>query len=81
MAWPGYKGYPPTYTSTREAGANTRIDYGLKVHGRQGGFTIKCHHPDVIESRINRSGASGGYPTSVVMPSHLGGAKLTRGVY
>ena len=71
VAWPGYKGYPPTL----QAGTNTRIDYALKVNGRHEGFTLKTQHPDVLESRANRAAASapGGKSGS--------GLVFTRGAY
>lgn len=71
VAWPGYKGYPPD----RQAGTNTRIDYALKVNGRNNGFTLKTQHPDVLESRANRAAASapGGTSRSLL--------PFTRGAY
>ena len=74
VAWPSYKGYPPTL----EAGTNTRIDYALKIHGRQGGFTLKSQHPDVLESRANRAAASAPAPVMTGMPSTV---KFIRGAY
>lgn len=54
VAWPNYKGYPPTF----QAGTGTRLDYALKMHGANQGFTLKVQHPDVVESRRNRASAS-----------------------
>ena len=54
VAWPNYAGYPPN----RDAATGTRIDYALKIHGANRGFTIKSQHPDAIESRKNRASAS-----------------------
>ena len=53
VAWPTYKGYPPSRDTSGQA-----IDYALKVHGRQGGFTLKTQNADVLESRRNRAAAS-----------------------
>jgi len=54
VAWPTYEGYPPSHSSA----TGQPIDYGLKLNGRQGGFTLKTQHPDVLESRANRAAAS-----------------------
>ena len=54
VAWPTYVGYPPT----RAPITGKSLDYALKLNGRQGGFTLKTQHPDVLESRRNRAAAS-----------------------
>lgn len=69
VAWPSYPGYPPTL----HAATNTRVDYALKQNGRQGGFTIKTQHPDVLQSRSQRANAS--------VPTPKGVVHYRRGVY